>query len=126
RLKERDEIDARKKARQAELKTRKEPEEKVYEITLKITDLPGLPAPLSKTNLVAKAKSDSEPHKNAEPKTDGADADNDDEEDIDSKAPPVDVNLKEAKRIPVDLISLWPGNTAVAKTSALSVTRGLE
>ena len=48
RIKEREEIEGRKKARQQELKARKEPEEKVYEITLKNAALPGLPPPTAK------------------------------------------------------------------------------
>src|SRR5262249_49277112 len=77
RLKERDEIETRRKTRQAELKTRKDPEEKVYEITLKLADLPGLPDPVSKTNVLAKATSDPDPHKKAEPKRTATDGDND-------------------------------------------------
>ncbi len=42
RLKEKAEIDARQKARDKERKARKDPEEKVYELTLKIADLPAL------------------------------------------------------------------------------------
>ena len=53
--------------------------------------------------------------------------DSDDEEaDDDAKVAPVDVPLKEAKRILADLIDLWQSNTAVAKSSAVPVTRGLE
>jgi len=53
RLQEKEEADARQKARDKERLARGEPVEKVYEITLKRALLPGLPAPLAKTNLLA-------------------------------------------------------------------------
>lgn len=56
RLKEKEEIDARQKARDKELRARKETEDKVYEITLKQVDLPGLPPPVEKTNTLANAE----------------------------------------------------------------------
>ena len=50
-LKERDQADAKEKARDKERRTRKEPDEKVYDITLKfIAEGNGLPAPTLKTN----------------------------------------------------------------------------
>jgi carboxyl-terminal processing protease len=55
RLKEKDEADLRQKAREAELKARKQPDEKIYEITLKQVDLPGLPPALTRSNLLAAA-----------------------------------------------------------------------
>jgi len=116
RIKERDEIEARKKARQAELKARKEPEEKVFDITLKTADQPGLPDPVSRTNTVAKVKSGADPHKDADQATASTNpTDSDDEETGDANVPPADVSLKEAKRILEDLIAIWPGRSAVAK-----------
>jgi carboxyl-terminal processing protease len=53
RLQEKEEADARQKARDKERLARGEPAEKVYEITLKQALLPGLPAPLARTNLLA-------------------------------------------------------------------------
>ena len=50
RLKEQDEAEARQKARDQERLAHPEPQEKVYEITLKLADLPGLPPPMAKTN----------------------------------------------------------------------------
>ena len=50
RLKEQEENEARQKARDKERLTRPEPQEKVYEITLKQADLPGLPPPVARTN----------------------------------------------------------------------------
>jgi carboxyl-terminal processing protease len=130
RLKEKQETEARDKARQAELKARPDAGEKVYEITLKQTDLPGLPPPVSKTNNVASAKS---PHiapaaggeaaatvsnddtaKADDTKSIASKEDDEDDSSTEPKVPPVDATLKEAKRILVDLISLWPrGNSVV-------------
>ena len=50
RLKERDEAEARQKARDKERLARHEPPEKIYELTLSQVYLPGLPAPVQKTN----------------------------------------------------------------------------
>ena len=50
RLKEQEEAEARQKARDKERLARPEPPEKVYELTLKQADLPGLPPPVAKTN----------------------------------------------------------------------------
>ncbi len=55
RLKEKSEADARQKAREDERLARKETTEKIYEVTLKNVDLPGLPPPVAKTNAVTKA-----------------------------------------------------------------------
>jgi carboxyl-terminal processing protease len=52
RLKEKEEADARAKTRKKELAARPEPPGKVYEITLKNVDDPGLPPPVTKTNTV--------------------------------------------------------------------------
>jgi carboxyl-terminal processing protease len=50
RLKEQEEAEARQKARDKERLARKDPPEKVYELTLKLAALPGLPPPVTKTN----------------------------------------------------------------------------
>jgi len=102
-----DKIDARRKERKA----RHEPEEKVYELTLKQADLPGLPPPVAKTNNVtAAAKADgtaggAQAVAGADAKKDGSDDDDEDGAQED-KAPVVDVALKETKRILLDLIAL--------------------
>jgi len=49
-LKEREQNEARDKARDKERRTRTEPEQKVYDITLKLADEKGLPPPTLKTN----------------------------------------------------------------------------
>lgn len=117
RLKEKQEIEARQKAREAELKSRPDSGETVYEITLKQVSMPGLPAPVSKTNEVTKAvvPGADQPAFAEAPVGHPASA-VDDEDSTESKPPPVDVALKESKRILVDLIAAWPGETAVAKS----------
>jgi carboxyl-terminal processing protease len=50
RLKEKDDAEARRKAREQERRTRREPKEIVHEINLRQVDLPGLPPPVEKTN----------------------------------------------------------------------------
>jgi carboxyl-terminal processing protease len=129
RLKEKQDLEAQDKARQAELKSRPLSGETVYEITLKQTDLPGLPPPVAQTNTLASAKSSSAASpgagsstgnvsssdtKAAETKAAAAKDDDDDDVDTEPKLPPVDATLKETKRILVDLISLWPRANSVA------------
>jgi carboxyl-terminal processing protease len=132
RLKEKRENDARQKAREAELKSRPENAEKVYEISLKQADLPGLPAPVSRTNEVAAVGSTHAGSANVAAATTGIGAatevpaergnpapktDAEEEAEEDASATNVDTGLKEAKRILMDLISLWPGGSAVAATN---------
>jgi carboxyl-terminal processing protease len=52
RLKEKEEAEARQKARDKERLARKEADKKIYELALKQVDLPGLPPPVQKTNLI--------------------------------------------------------------------------
>ncbi len=60
RLKEMEEADARQTARDNELMSRKEPEEKVHTLTVRQADEPGLPPPAGKTNAaMAKASAGS-------------------------------------------------------------------
>jgi hypothetical protein len=107
RLKEKQENEAKMEARKKERKSRHEPEEKVYELTLKQTLLPGLPPPVARTNETAKADAD-------KPAT-GDEAD--DETDVEEKTPAIDAALKESKRILLDLISLSSRETVVAGTN---------
>jgi carboxyl-terminal processing protease len=125
RLKEKEEADVREKARNQERLARQEPEQKVYDLTLKLADLPGLPPPTAKTNAVV-ARSEKK-LKNSEtskapgvtapsvstnsasvatsasptPKT-GEVASVEKEE----KAPPIDITLEETEHILVDYLSL--------------------
>ena len=57
RLEERQAADARQKKRDAERAARKAPDVKIYELTVKTADEPGLPPPLGETNIVGTVKS---------------------------------------------------------------------
>jgi carboxyl-terminal processing protease len=112
RLKEKEADDARQKTRDKERLARKDPDQKVYELTLKQVDLPGLPPPLEKTNTAAKAfavsgasPAGSSPSAAVAAKTVSPASDVDGEEPED-KAPAVDPTLDEAQRILVDYIAL--------------------
>ena len=102
RRKEMDENEARDKARNKERLTRKEPDEKVYEITLKQADLPGLPPPDQKTNsLAAKPLVMSGAGTNIASAAASATVESDE-----ATAPVADTDLDEAERILLDYISL--------------------
>ncbi|MGI8965427.1 MAG: carboxy terminal-processing peptidase [Limisphaerales bacterium] len=92
RLKETRELKAIAEARKKERQARKESAQKVFEVTLKNTALPGLQTPAPKTNEVALAESRLP----------------DDEDFPEDKTPAVDVTLEEAKHILTDYISLAP------------------
>jgi carboxyl-terminal processing protease len=112
RLQEKEADDTRQKARDKERLARKDPDQKVYELTLKQVDLPGLPPPLEKTNTATKnfsareappgdsVTSASVTAKAAEPARDL------DGEDAEDKPSPVDAMLDETERILVDYIAL--------------------
>jgi carboxyl-terminal processing protease len=123
RLKEKEENDARQKARDKERKTRPEPAEKVYELTRKQAELPGLPPPVAKTNSTLTKISSQESGSASVAGTNGApvarndlakaaDLDpNTDEE----KAPAPDAALNEAEHILLDYVSVVPkANVAAA------------
>src|SRR5437016_1522518 len=103
RLKEMKENEEKIQARKKERKARHEPEEKVYELTLKQVDLPGLPPPPAKPTDLS----------GAETKKDDASAEDEDVDPAD-KVAAVDVTLKETKRILLDLVALSSKETAVA------------
>ncbi len=90
RRKENKEVTALDEARKKERKARRQPEPKIFEVTLKNANEPGLQPYVPKTNDVAGAKSD--------PLDLDAEAD--------EKLPAVDVTLEETKRILLDYISL--------------------
>lgn len=127
RLKEKQEIDDRAKARKKEIASRPEPAGKVYDITLKLADEPGLPAPTVRTNHAstatnnvkgtAKAGAKDAPKKDqvAETKKPSkAGHTGDDDDDAEDDVTPVDVTLDETKRILIDYISLWKNGNGVA------------
>jgi carboxyl-terminal processing protease len=88
--------DAREEARKKERKARKEPEPKIFEVTLKNAAEPGLQLYVPKTNELA-ASSGEIPVEKV-----------DDETALEDKTPAVDATLEEAKRILLDYISLLP------------------
>lgn len=108
RLKEKAEAEAKTKARQAELKARPPVNETVYELTLALVDKPGLPSPAGKSKAAEKTDAPSDPNKAAD----------DDDNAAETKAPVVDVALKEAKRILADYISLRSGDPAIAAANS--------
>jgi carboxyl-terminal processing protease len=106
RLNEKKENEQRAEARKKERQARHETEDKIYEITLKQAELPGLPPPASRTNDVAKSQTNADANQTG-----------DEESDLEDKISDVDVTLKEAKRIMLDLISLSNSETAVVRGS---------
>lgn len=115
RLKEKEEAEARQKARDKERLAREESDQKIYELALKQLALPGLPAPVQKTNTALAQRSGGKGgvvaiSTNAtsaaviavEP------ANKIDEEDEEEKPPVVDAALEETERILLDYISLLP------------------
>ncbi len=106
RLKEKREAVARAKAREKELKARPAPAYKVYDISLKQAQEPGLPEPEKGTAAV-----NSVPH-SAVPISTSA------EEDDEDSVPQVDITMDETRRILLDLISLTKGAPVLAEKSA--------
>jgi carboxyl-terminal processing protease len=119
RVKDKKEADERTKARKKELVARPEPAGKIYDLTLKLVDQPGLPPPTLRTNSSVSStfflpdgtnpgtaltltttkdqgKTNKAGHKGET-----------DEDDIsDSDLPPLDITLDEARRILADYIAL--------------------
>jgi carboxyl-terminal processing protease len=126
RLKEKKENDDRAKARKKELAARPEPAGKVYDITLKLAEQPGLPPPTVRTNQTAASTTNGAPivisgatnkataakpvAKATKPKAKS------DEDDDDLDAPPVDIMLDEAKRVLIDYASLLKNGNSVAQS----------
>ena len=107
RLQEKDEAEARDKAREKERHARKPSNEIVHELALKQVDLPGLPAPVQKTNSVSRLDINS-PSVPTNAAAVAAAAGVDEDRDIDTdedKTPPPDVTLTEAEHILVDYLS---------------------
>ena len=139
RLKEKEIEEARKKAREAELKSRKDLEQTVYEITLKNVAQAGLPSPVTKTNALdlahaGKATGTNWVFGDSKSATNVANAasspnisdlalqamSGEGVDDLDiEKAPAVDVNLVEAEHILLDYISLLPKETALGTGQAI-------
>jgi carboxyl-terminal processing protease len=122
RLKENQETEERNKARDKERLARPAPPEKIYELTLKQADQPGLPPPVVRTNA---ALANLSGHPATRPAAASANSaavassspvgeDNLDEPD-EEKPPAQDASLAEAERILVDYLSVLPkGNLVTA------------
>jgi carboxyl-terminal processing protease len=109
RLKEKEEQDARQKARDKERLARGEPPEKVYELTLKDATRIGLPAPVQRTNSVAVKGQTSRPGSPSGANTNSvasnsASGENDADDEL--KPPPADPTLAESEHILVDYLSV--------------------
>jgi carboxyl-terminal processing protease len=126
RLKEKEEIDARDKARNQERLARKEANEKIYELTLRQVDQSGLPPAVEKTNTVvakvtpqtggtiagaAGTNSASVTKVTGPAGTPAPDSQDATEEE---KAPVPDVSLVEAEHILVDYLSIFPKQDVVS------------
>lgn len=94
RLKEKEELEARAKARKQELAARPASKAKVYELTLKQASMAGLPAPMI-PNAPGKTAQNNPPK-----------ASNPEEDALEVDPQEVDITLEEAKRILSDLIAL--------------------
>ena len=127
RWKEKKESEARAEARKKELRSRPQPNYKTYEFTLKNVDLPGLPAPVAKTNTITATKSSGtniftiettnalgkiEKQTNVIVKTSGKDDDGEVKDDSD--VPTIDITLEEGRRILQDLVALTTGKNGLA------------
>jgi carboxyl-terminal processing protease len=129
RLKETDENEARQKAREEELKSRKWPDEKIYDISLTQAEQDGLPSPLIITNgmvltnsaLLAAMHSSGAAAAGAD--TNAMASAGEGDPDFEAKpaavSDPADLptedraSLLEAERILVDYVSLWNGDAAL-------------
>jgi carboxyl-terminal processing protease len=120
RLKEQEEAEARLKARDKERLARREPPEKVYELTLKQAALPGLPPPVTKTNALAKVSAHpgnglSGISTNSAVASAGTAPAEDNLDDAEAeKAPVPDATLEETEHILVDYLSVLPKGDLVS------------
>lgn len=134
RVQERHDDRLRAERRKKELAARGTKEPTTYEITLKLADQPGLPAPVGKTNVVATSSTDLKLVGKPKPseasasqpkaKSPNASPDGDDDDATPDADAAMDVHLREAERIRLDLIQFTqattPGNRTTASTSPRS------
>jgi len=127
RLKEKKESDDRAKARKKDLAARPEPPGKVYDLTLKLADEPGLPAPTVRTNstaftvtnqakvisITSKFEADLVKVGKKDKEKDESVASADAEEENGPDAAPVDPTLVETRRILVDYIQILAKKSGV-------------
>ena len=125
RLKEKEEIDARNKARDKERLARAEPSEKVYDLTLKLAALPGLPPPTVKTNsTLAKISAPAGLGTNttvAAATTPAWTPDAATEDELDDKPPAQDPALDESEHILADYVGMLPKGNLVTTGRATPV-----
>ena len=120
RLREKEELEARRKARQKERLARHEVQPKMWEITLADVDKPGLPEPVTQANPSARNSDGpgsglgtnqlaaaSAPDENADGAPAADPAEDDPLEEEDSTSPAHDFVLREAEMIVVDYLHLW-------------------
>lgn len=126
RLREKEEAEARQKAREQERLARHGPEPKIYELTLRHVDEPGLPAPLAKTNGPVAKTGSGTPLVLAGASTNAAAAagasstteDLPDDEAAAENQPPPDFVLQESERILVDYHGLFSKSQVVTASAA--------
>jgi len=122
RIRERHEDRDRAERRKKELASRGQKEPTTYAITLKAADQPGLPPPLGKSNIVATSTGDlrllDKPAAESKEKAKKVTADGIDDEDDEAGDTAVDVHLREAERILLDLAQ-FTNATAPKKGAAL-------
>lgn len=131
RVKEKNEADARSKARKKELSSRPEPPWKIYDITLKNVAESGLPSPTVKTNQLKKAEVDQkgldkQKTSGVKKKANGASpvdsvnphsataTDEESDEAAEDAVTPVDITMEETKRILTDYVYLSMRNPTLA------------
>lgn len=127
RWQEKKENEARAEMRKKELRARPQPNYKTYEFTLKNVDMPGLPAPLAKTNTIVTTKGVGtniitskttnvagkvETLTNVIARVSGKT--DEDEAKEDSDVPTIDITLEEGRRILQDLVALITKNSSLA------------
>ena len=115
RLKEKDEAEARQKARDRERLARKAADPKIYELTLKLVDQPGLPPAVAKTNTANTVGALLGVGTNITTTTTALSL-----EDAEETPPSVDATLEEAERILMDYIRLLAQKN-LATTQPVSV-----
>jgi carboxyl-terminal processing protease len=132
RLKEADQNEARQKAREQELKARKWPDEKIYDISLAQAEMDGLPTPLIITNgmvltnsAILTSMNDSDaaaPAVDTNAVASAGDGEADPASKPNTITPPAELpteeraSLLEAERILVDYVSLWNAGHALTAT----------
>jgi len=114
RLKEADENETRERGREQEVKSRKRPDEKVYKITLKQVDDPGLPKPLELTDAKPDAGTNGDATVAEVAASDGDDNATVKEGDSTDLAPEERAPLEEAEHILVDYIALLHAHPSIA------------